>query len=176
MKIHCTKHCLKRREHYEQEDPELVKSVFAELLKDKALENGLYKMSYKYFCCIFRKKKDTYTVVTIRGHKKLFEKNHLDKPKIRLANTAFHSTGGFIIRRKNFFGKTVKCGYIIDVSGTDYRLLVLYKDVPHKFDLSAVKHVPKVGLKFKDDSEILELVNFNEIEQCWYLNNFERIN
>ena len=35
MKIHLTKHSLQRREHYDKEDPEVIKSVFTELLKIK---------------------------------------------------------------------------------------------------------------------------------------------
>ena len=178
MKIHLTKHSLQRRDHYDKEDPEVIKLVFTELLKDKELEDGKYKMHFRYFCCIFKKNKELYTVITIRGHRKLLEKNHLDKPKIRLANSAFYSTGGtggFIIRRKNFLGNIVKCGYIIDIAGTYMRLLKLNNGVLKKYDLSGIKYIPKIGLKFKDDSEISEIVTFNQKEQCWYLNDFNRL-
>jgi hypothetical protein len=179
MKIILTKHCQQRREHYDKEDPEVIRNAFIECTKDidlESLENNIYKLFHNYFCCIFRKNNaDKFTIITIRGHKKLLEKNAQHRVKLQLANAAFLSTGGFIIRRYNYLGKIVKCGYIIDIAGTDMRLLQLNSNLKDKYDMNSVKSIPKTGLKFKEDHEIQELVTFNEFEKCWYLNSFDRI-
>ena len=178
MKIILTKHCLQRREHYDIEDPEVIKNVFTEIVKDIDLEslgNNIYKLFHNYFCCIFKKKGDNYTIITIRGHKKLLNKNDMEKVKLKPANSAFKSTGEFIIRRTNYLGNVVKCGYIIDIAGTDKRLLVLNRDLHKKYNMSDATWIPKVGLKFDTDDEIHNLVTFNDSEQCYYLNKFNRI-
>lgn len=178
MIIKLTKHCLQRREHYKKEDPEIIKYVFIEVAKNidlDSLENNIYKLFHNYFCCIFRKKGDNYTIITIRGHNKLLHKNDTNKVKLRPANSAFKSTSGFIIRRYNYLDNVVKCGYIIDIAGTDQRLLVLNRDLHKKYNMSDATWVPKVGLKFDIDDEIHDLVNFNDSEQCYYLNKFDRI-
>lgn len=178
MIIKLTKHCLQRREHYEKEDPELIKSVFIECLKDidlQSLEDIKYKLFHNYFCCIFKKKDDVYTIITIRGHNKLLHKNDLLKVKIKPANAAFKITGGFIIRRINYLGNAVKCGYIIDIVGTEQKLLRLYSNLKDKYNMSDAQRVPRLGLKFTLDSEIKDLVKFNDSEQCYYLNRFDRI-
>lgn len=178
MKIRLTQHCQQRREHLPKEDPEVIRNAFRECIKDMDLEslgNNIYKLFHNYFCCIFRKKDDKYIIITIRGHKKLIEKSAQHKVKLKPANTAFLSTGGFIVRRTNYLGKVVKCGYVIDVGGTDMRLLQLHSNLKDKYDLSGVKSIPRTGLKFKEDYEIQELVTFNEFEKCWYLNTFDRI-
>ena len=178
MKIILTKHCLQRREHYKKEDPEIIKYVFIEVTKNidlDSLGNNVYKINYRSFCCVFQKSKDTYIIITIRGHNKLIQDNNLDKPRLNLASQAFKSTGGFIIRRTNYLGNVVKCGYIIDIAGTDKRLLVLNRDLHKKYNMSDTTWVPKVGLKFNTDDEIHDLVTFNNSEQCYYLNKFDRI-
>ncbi len=181
MKIILTKHCLQRREHYQVEDPRVVENAFKECLLDKTsmyycdLDDGKYKLYHNYFCCVFTKKSDKYTIITIRGHKKLLDKNDIQKVKLKLANSAFKSTGGFIIRRYNYIGNVVKCGYIINIVGTEQRLLVLNKNLHKKYNMSGATWVPKVGLKFSTDDEIMDLVTFNESEKCYYLNKFDRI-
>ena len=178
MKIILTKHCLQRREHYQVEDPRVVENAFKECLLYKAhsdLDDGKYKLYHNYFCCVFMKKSDKYTIITIRGHKKLLDKNDIEKVKLKPANSAFKSTGGFIIRRYNYLGNVVKCGYIIDIAGADKRLLVLNRGLHKKYNMSDATWVPKVGLKFNTDDEIHDLVTFNDSEQCYYLNKFDRI-
>lgn len=178
MIIKLTKHCLQRREHYEKEDPELIRNVFIEVTKNidlESLEDKVHKINYRYFCCVFQKIDCTYVIITIRGHKKLIQDNNLDKPRLNLANPAFKSTGGFIIRRINYLGKIVKCGYVVNIAGTEQRLLCLNRNLHKKYNMSRAHRVPKIGLKFTLDTEIKDLVTFNDSEQCYYLNNFDRI-
>lgn len=123
---------LQRREHYDIEDPEVIKNVFTEIVKDIDLESlgiNIYKLFHNYFCCIFRKKCDNYTIITIRGHKKLLNKNDIEKVKLKPANSAFKSTGGFIIRRTNYLGNVVKCGYIIDIAGKQIKDYLFYIEI-----------------------------------------------
>ena len=178
MIIKLTKHCLQRREHYEKEVPELIKYIFSEVTKNidlESLEDKVHKINYRSFCCVFQKDKDTYVIITIRGHKRLIQDNNLDKPRLNLANPAFKSTGGFIIRRTNYLGNIVKCGYVVNIAGTEQRLLVLNRNLHKKYNMSEAPWVPKVGLKFTLDTEIKDLVTFNDSEQCYYLNAFDRM-
>ena len=44
MIIKLTKHCLQRREHYEKEDPELIKYIFSEVTKN--IDSSIEEIEY----------------------------------------------------------------------------------------------------------------------------------
>jgi len=166
-----TNHATQRRPHYEKISRELLTEkikILDSKFNFEKLDDGKYKMYYKNFCAIISKEKNKLILITIRGIDRV--DTHLNKIKMCLANRAFNN-GGSIVRRTNYKGKLVKCGYIIDIYGTDRKFLKLHRNLHKKLK---IRKVSNEGLEFTNLSEIEDLIYLKNGE--YFLVDAERVN
>jgi len=154
MKIVLTKHSKQRREHYEiKKDEEIIPWVeyLIEKYKIKNIEDGKYKIRGRGNVIVFKKKKYTVIVITIRGFNiKRFENRENYKLKFsKIIDDEFR------IYRKNYKGVTKVAGKI------ENDIIQLKKEI---YD---IYNIPK-NLKKK------ELIQYDERTERWFLKDFKR--
>ena len=171
-----TKHAMQRRPHHKitpkQELIDFLVKLNHKVDFDTLADNKVSKITRKGFCAIIEKRKNKYTLITIRGYKKV-DLDNIDL-YITGSNTSLGGDKiGIVVCRYNFMGRLVKCGRVGNIYGTDNeKLLVLSPRLKKKYiDLE----YNRAGIKFFEDKEVANLVSFDKKKGFYLLNPFEHV-
>ena len=174
MKLIVTKHAQQRRPHYKIISIDELKELMMKLIDHFDIENmkdEVYKIYKNEFAAVIKKEKNNFVLITVRFYQNLDKYLSNNQLKIHHSHQAFQSNeNSVIVRRYNFKGKPVKCGYVVPIYGSNDKLLVLKSGLKKKFGLE----FSGAGERFNDNEEIKHLVSYNEKDGYYWLNPFER--